>query len=109
MLACSKICICAQKLIICHRFLRLEDFANVFLKSGRALTINTQVTWQNTSPFGKVALNRARSHSSNVTVIARIQSDLIDLLIIALTFVCVIEARGQTQFLLLKHSGCRPN
>ena len=30
-----------------------------------------------------------------------------DLLIIALTFVCVIEARGQTQFLVLKHSGCR--
>ena len=34
-----------------------------------------------------------------MTVIARIQSDLMDLLIIALTFVCVIEARGQTQFL----------
>ena len=50
-----------------------------------------------------------RSHSNNVTVIARIQSDLMDLLIIALTFVCVIEARGQTQFLFLKHSGCRPN
>ena len=31
------------------------------------------------------------------------------LLIIALTFVYVIEARGQTQFLFLKHSGCRPN
>ena len=43
-----------------------------------------------------------------MTVIARIQSDLMDLLIIALTFVCVIEARGQTQFLFLKHSGCRP-
>ena len=42
-----------------------------------------------------------------MTVIARIQSDLMDLLIIALTFVCVIEARGQTQFLFLKHSGCR--
>ena len=25
--------------------LRLEDFANVFHKSGRALTINTQVPW----------------------------------------------------------------
>ena len=25
--------------------LRLEDFANVFLKSGRAFTINTHVTW----------------------------------------------------------------
>ena len=36
MLVCSKICICAQKLITCHRFLKLEDFANVFLKSGRA-------------------------------------------------------------------------
>ena len=56
-----------------------------------------------------MALKRARSHSNNVTVIARIQSDLMDLLIIALTFVCVIEARGQTQFLFLKHSGCRPN
>ena len=109
MLVCSKLCICAQKLITCHRFLRLDDFANVFLKSGRAFTINTQVTWQNTSPFGKVALNRAWSHSVNVTVIARIQSDLIDLLIIALTFVCVIEARGQTHFFFLKHSGCRPN
>ena len=82
---------------------------NVFLKPGCAFTINTQVTWQNTSPFGKVALNRARSHCNNVTIIARIQSDLIDLLIKALTFVCVIEARGQTQFLFLKHSGCRPN
>ena len=51
------------------------------------------------SPFGKVTLKRARSHSNNVTVIARIQSDLMDLLITALTFVCVIEARGQTQFL----------
>ena len=30
-------------------------------------------------------LKRARSHSYNVTVIARIQSDLMDLLIIALT------------------------
>ena len=29
-----------------------------------------------------------------------------DLMIIALTFVCVIESRGQTQFLVLKHSGC---
>ena len=56
-----------------------------------------------------MALNRARSHSNNVTVIARIQSDLMDLLIIALTFVCVIVARGRTQFLFLKHSGCRPN
>ena len=56
-----------------------------------------------------MALKRARSHRNNVTVIARIQSDLMDLLIIALTFVCVIEARGQTQFLFLKHSGCRPN
>ena len=47
----------------------------------------------------KAALKRARSHSNNVAVIARIQSDLMDLLlIIALTFVCVIEARGQTQF-----------
>ena len=55
-----------------------------------------------------MAVKRARSHSNNVTVIARIQSDLMDLLIIAdlmdlliiaLTFVCVIEARGQTQFL----------
>ena len=55
-----------------------------------------------------MALKRAMSHSNNVTVIARIQSDLMDLLIIALTFVCVIEARGQTQFLFLKHSGCRP-
>ena len=90
-------------------FLRLEDFANVFLKSGRAFTINTQVTWKNTSPFGKVTLKRARSHSNDVTVIVRIQSDLMDSLIIALTFVCVIEARGQTQFLFLKHSGCRPN
>ena len=61
------------------------------------------------SPFGKVALERARSHSNSVTVIPHIQSDLMDLLIIALTFVCVIEARGQTQFLFLKHSGCRPN
>ena len=41
------------------------------------------------------------SHSNNVTVIVRIQSDLMDSLIIALTFVCVIEARGQTQFLFL--------
>ena len=49
------------------------------------------------------------SYSNNVTVIARIQSDLMDLLIIALTFVCVIEVRGQTQLLFLKHSGCRPN
>ena len=56
-----------------------------------------------------MALKRARSHSNNVTVIARIQSDLMDLLIIALTFVCAIEARGQTQFLFLKHSGCRTN
>ena len=56
-----------------------------------------------------MAIKRARSHSNNVTVIARIQSDLMDLLIIALTFVCVIDARGQTQFLFLKHSGCRPN
>ena len=56
-----------------------------------------------------MALKRARSHSNNVTVIARIQSDLMDLLIKALTFVCVIEARGQTQFLFLKHSGCCPN
>ena len=44
-----------------------------------------------------------------MTVIVRIQSDLMDSLIIALTFVCVIEARGQIQFLFLKHSGCRPN
>ena len=36
-----------------------------------------------------------------MTVIARIQSDLMDLLIIVLTFVCVIEARGQTQFFFL--------
>ena len=108
-MVCSKICICAQKLITCHRFLRLEDFANVFLKSGRAFTINTDVTWQNTSPFGKVKLKRARSHSNNVTIIARSQSDLMDLLITALSFICVIEARGQTQFLFLKHSGCRPN
>ena len=70
--------------------------------------IYTQVTCWNTSPFGKMALNRARSHGNNVAVIARIQSDLMDLLI-ALTFICVIEARGQTQFLFLKHSGCRPN
>ena len=40
-----------------------------------------------------------------MTVIVRIQSDLMDLLIIALTFVCVIEARGQTQHLFLKHFG----
>ena len=79
-------------------FLRLEDFANVFLKSGRALTINTHVTWYNTSPFGKVTLKRAGSHSNNVTVIARIQLDLMDLSITALTFVCVIEERSQTQF-----------
>ena len=88
--------------------LRLEDFANVFLKSVHAFTINTHVTW-NTSPYGKMTFKRARSHSNNVTVIARIQLDLMHLLIIALTFVCVIEARGQTQFLFLKHSGCRPN
>ena len=56
-----------------------------------------------------MALKRARSHSNNVTVIARIQSDLMKLLIIALTFVCVIEARVQTQFLFLKQSGCRLN
>ena len=56
-----------------------------------------------------MALNSARSHSNIATVVAGIQSDLMDLLIIALTFVCVIEARGQTQFLFLKHSGCRPN
>ena len=56
-----------------------------------------------------MALNRGRSHSNNVTVIARIQSDLMDLLTIALNFVCVIEARGQTQFLFLIHSGCRPS
>ena len=31
------------------------------------------------------------SHSNNVTVIVRIQSDLMDSLIIALTFVCVID------------------
>ena len=48
-----------------------------------------------------MALKRARSHSNNVTVIARIQSDLMDLLIIAPTFVCVIEARGQTQFFFI--------
>ena len=41
----------------------------------------------------------SRSNSDNVTVMAYIQSDLIYLLIMALTFVCVIEARGQTQFL----------
>ena len=52
-----------------------------------------------------MALKRARSHSNNVTVIARIQSDLMDLLIIAPTFVCVIEARGQTQFLFFKTFG----
>ena len=40
-----------------------------------------------------------------MTVIAHIQSDLMDLLIIALTFVCVIEARGQTQFLFFKTFG----
>ena len=56
-----------------------------------------------------MALKGARSHSNNVTVIARIQSDLMDLLIIVLTFVFVIEARGHTQLLFLKHSGCRPN
>ena len=61
------------------------------------------------SSFGKVTLKRARSHSNNVTVIARIQSDLVDLLITALTFIGVIEARGQTQFLFLKHSGFRLN
>ena len=52
-----------------------------------------------------MALNRARSHSNDVTVIARILSDLMDLLIIALTIVCVIEARGQTQFLIFKTFG----
>ena len=41
-------------------------------------------------------LKRARSHSNNVTVITRIQLDMMDLLITALNFVCVIEARGQT-------------
>ena len=56
-----------------------------------------------------MTLKRARSHSNNVTVIVHIQLDLKDSLIIALTFVCVIEARSQTQFLFLKHSGCRPN
>ena len=35
-----------------------------------------------TSPFGKVALERARSHGNNVTVIACIQSDLMSLLVI---------------------------
>ena len=40
-----------------------------------------------------------------MTVIARIQSDLMDLLIIALTFVCDIEARGQTQFFIFKTFG----
>ena len=40
-----------------------------------------------------------------MTVIARIQSDLMDLLIIVLTVVCVIEARGQTQFLFFKTFG----
>ena len=38
-----------------------------------------------------------------------IQSDLIYLLTITVTFVSVIGARGQTQFLFLKHSGCPPN
>ena len=52
-----------------------------------------------------MALKRARSQSNNVTVIARIQSDLMDLLIIALTFICVIEGRGQTQFLFFKTFG----
>ena len=52
-----------------------------------------------------MALKRARSHSNNVTVIARIQSDLMDLLIIALTFVFVIEARGQTHFFIFKTFG----
>ena len=50
------------------------------------------------SPFGKVTLKRARSHSNNVTVIVRIKSDLTDLLITALTFVCVIEAEVKLSF-----------
>ena len=42
LICCSKICISAQILIIRHRFLRLEDFANVFLKSGQALTTDNR-------------------------------------------------------------------
>ena len=61
-------CIRAEKLIICHRFVRLEDFAKVFLISGHALTIHTQVTWWNTSPFGKVTLKRAISQISKHVV-----------------------------------------
>ena len=74
-----------------------------------AIFRNCSIPCATSSPFGKVTLKRARSHSNNVTVIASIQSDLINLLITALTFVCVNEARDRTQFLFLKLSGCRPN
>ena len=48
-----------------------------------------------------MTLKHARSNSSYVTVIACIQLDIIFSLIIALTFVLAIKARGQTQLLLL--------
>ena len=48
--------------------------------------------------FGKVTLKHARSYSNNVAVIACIQSDLMYLLVIALTFVCVIEAQASFYF-----------
>ena len=37
-------------------------------------------------------------HGNNVTVIACIKSDLMYFFIITVTFICVIEAKGQTQF-----------
>ena len=47
--------------------------------------------------------------TGRVKEINNIKSDLMYSLIITLASVCVIEARGQTQFLYLKHSGCLPN
>ena len=46
-----------------------------------------------------MALKRARSHSNNVTVIARIQSDLMDLLIIALTFFVLSKREVKLSFI----------
>ena len=85
-----KICISAQKLIICHRCYRWEDSPNqpvILLKIHRSLGRARQ------------RLKRARSNGNNVTVIAYTESDLMYLLIKTVTFVCVIEARGQTQSL----------
>ena len=48
------------------------------------------------SPFCKVTFKRAMPHGHSVTVTVCIKSDLMSLLFIKVTFVCVIEARGQT-------------